>query len=314
MDRKINVFIGSSSESLAVADRIKEILEVESDIDCTIWKKGVFDYNTSFLTSLMEASYSFDFGIFIAAFDDKVTYRDDEFKKTRDNVIFEYGMFLGTLGHKRTLIIKDSDVELPTDLLGYHLPRFKESFDDSDWDTLLTEVKDYLRKEIKKSQIQILPSTALAIGYFKSFLGKVSKFIAESDLGDILNKNSVTHGKTKLRIVIPNTLSDNVGYKAKLYYQKNNFIPDEIGDPTRPFPIQFFKDTDELVIVDMPTTLNAIRPAVNMLVLDSGIGENNKKNRIERRELENFKRTLEYLVSQDDYARDVTEVIWQEDE
>lgn len=159
----------------------------------------------------------------------------------------------------------------------------------------------------------MLPSTSLAIGYFNSFIANVSRSIFEED-GCNLGKSNSFHENVKLRILIPKELSGDVGAKAQIYYRSQNFELDEIGNKKRPFSIRYFKSKidSELSIVDMPTTLNAIRPAINLLILDSGLGINPDKIKLESKELENFRRTLEYLVQQDDYAKDIVKIEWME--
>lgn len=312
MDRLINVFIGSSSESLSIAMKLKSLLENQEGISCTIWNDGIFEFNQTFLASLRISSYSFDFGIFVAGKDDIVKARGKKKLKARDNVMFEYGLFLGVMGNERTFLVQHEDVELPSDLLGYTTPRIKENFDESQWNELANNLAQALKNLFGKSHIQALPSTALAIGYYKSFLSSVSRHIIENSRHKILNENLAEYKTIKVEIIMPSELSDNIGSKARLYFEQNGFTSDKIGDGSRPFPIRFFVRDSDLVVVDMPTTLNAIRPAVNLLIPDNSLGNDDTKSRIERKELENFKKTLEYLISQDDYCKHIVSVIWQE--
>lgn len=310
MDRKINVFIGGSSESLDEARTLKESLESFGSVNCTIWNNGIFVFNKNFLDSLTHASYSFDFGILIATNDDIALMRNSLKDIPRDNVIFEYGLFLGSMGNSKTFLLQEKGVNLPSDLLGYTTPRFESNFTSDQWLELSRELHDKLLEEHSKSNIQVLPSTSLAIGYFDSFLKKICHYVMEKE-GPLLNKNQFNHSKIIIQIIIPEELSSDIGAKAKIYFQNRNFIADEIGVGGRPFPIRFFRKKDDLTILDIPTTLNAIRPSVDLLVSTNSIGPNNMKNQIERKELENFKRTLEYLISQDDYSNCLVEVLWE---
>lgn len=311
MDRIINIFIGGSKEGLKYAGIIKDKLEILGIFNCTIWSKDVFQFNQTFLGSLSKSSIIYDFGVFIASKDDFALVRDDIYDVPRDNVIFEYGLFLGAMGNNRTFLIQEDGCKLPTDLLGYTTPQFKSDFDDDKWTNLARSIADNMFVQFQKSEIQLLPSTALAIGYYNSFVSKISKWIFDQE-GCLLNKSQTHHKEVVVRILIPESLSDDISAKAQIYYKNNNYKIDEVGDPKRPFPIRFYKDEtkDFVNIVDIPTTLNAIRPAINLLVPDSGLGENPDKLRIERKELENFKRTLQYLVSQDDYAKNIVQIYW----
>jgi len=136
MDRAISVFIGGSSEGIKFADKVKESLDAGGKIQCTIWNKETFEYNETFLNSLTKASLVHDFGIFIASGDDLALIRDKIEDIPRDNVLFEYGLFLGAMGNNRTFLVQEEGCKLPTDLGGYTTPRFKRNFINDDWNTL----------------------------------------------------------------------------------------------------------------------------------------------------------------------------------
>ncbi|GAA5036731.1 hypothetical protein GCM10011506_29830 [Marivirga lumbricoides] len=310
MDNKISVFIGSSTESLKIAKIVKRLLEVGGGVECTIWNEGVFEYNKSFLESLSNVSYSYDFGIMIATKDDIALIRKSVKSIPRDNVIFEYGLFLGVMGNLRTFLLQEEGANLPTDLLGYTTPRFDSGFSEEKWEKLLSKIKQVIIEEYSKSIIKILPSTSLAIGYFNSFLKRVGRYVIETQ-GTLLNKNDCEHSNAKVQIIIPEELSSDIGEKAQIFYRSNGLVGDEIGQSNRPFPIWFHKKQDELIIIDMPTTLNSIRPSVELLIPTSSLGNNKIKYKVERKELENFKRTLEYLISIDDYSKACVEVVWE---
>ena len=115
--RKPRIFIASSVESLDVADAINVNLEHQAEV--TVWKNG-FKLSSTSIDSLVEKSTIMDFAIFIFTPDDLATIRDQSKYIVRDNVLFELGLFTGTLGKDRCFIVKPRDVELhfPTDLLG----------------------------------------------------------------------------------------------------------------------------------------------------------------------------------------------------
>ncbi|MGB6406240.1 MAG: nucleotide-binding protein, partial [Planococcus donghaensis] len=94
---------------------------MEHDVEATVWTQGIFDLSKSSIESLIDAMEETDFGLFVFAPDDITTIRSDEKKTIRDNVIFELGLFIGKLGRERAFIITpsgDSDIHMPTDLLG----------------------------------------------------------------------------------------------------------------------------------------------------------------------------------------------------
>lgn len=116
---KPRIFIGSSTEGLAVAQRIKTFFEPE--YDCYIWNDGIFQFNEGFLETLLKSASLFDFGFMIFAADDISRIRNQEYNTARDNVLFEYGLFLGRVGIDRAYIIKEDTVKIPSDILGVTL-------------------------------------------------------------------------------------------------------------------------------------------------------------------------------------------------
>jgi CRP/FNR family cyclic AMP-dependent transcriptional regulator len=119
------VFLGSSSESLALAEAFKAAVEKVAkrkkvDIGVTIWSTGVFGASSFPLADLEAQLGVSDFAVLIGAADDKVTSRKKRSDAPRDNVIFELGLFMGALTRGRTFLLVPRRVPLkiPSDLLG----------------------------------------------------------------------------------------------------------------------------------------------------------------------------------------------------
>lgn len=119
------LFIGSSSESLDVAYAAQENLE-----DCAqviVWTQGLFSLSKGILESLLDTLDESNFGLFVFAPNDLVNIRGQNMRTTRDNVIFELGLFIGRLGRQRTYMIAPKDVEdlrVPSDLLGINIAQY----------------------------------------------------------------------------------------------------------------------------------------------------------------------------------------------
>ena len=116
---KPSVFVGSSVESINIAYAVQE--ELTYDADITVWSQGIFKLSSTTLDDLLENLDKSDFAIFIFSPDDVVKIGGQEFLSTRDNVVFELGLFIGRLGKQRNFFVlpKDhNDFRLPTDLIG----------------------------------------------------------------------------------------------------------------------------------------------------------------------------------------------------
>ena len=120
MDKvKPAIFIGSSVEGLNTAYAIQE--ELEHDAEATIWSQGIFQPMGNVLDDLLTVLSKMDFGIFVFTPDDVLTIRQNQKLAVRDNVLFEFGLFIGRLGKERCFFIfprSAKDLHLPTDLLG----------------------------------------------------------------------------------------------------------------------------------------------------------------------------------------------------
>lgn len=116
---KPSIFIASSAEGIDIAYAIQEHLEYVAEP--TVWTQGVFKPSSFSLLDLVNAAPGFQFAVFVFSADDVVTIRNATTQSVRDNVVFEFGLFIGVLGLSRCFFIlpRQADpLHLPTDLLG----------------------------------------------------------------------------------------------------------------------------------------------------------------------------------------------------
>jgi predicted nucleotide-binding protein len=116
---KAKLFIGSSKEGLNIARKIKTALKYDGLVDT--WADGLFDRpGFAYIEVLESVLLKYDYGIFVFTPDDRVYSRGNISDMPRDNVIFEYGMFLGKHTRKKAFIIKprNKDIKIMTDVLG----------------------------------------------------------------------------------------------------------------------------------------------------------------------------------------------------
>ncbi|WP_411731505.1 TIR domain-containing protein [Paeniglutamicibacter sp.] len=116
--RKPYVFIGSSAEGLKIARSLQAELEETTNYLVERWDVDTFDPGSFTLESLVQTANKIDFAILVATGEDTVTSRGTEMAAVRDNIIFEFGLFLGALGRERVYYLSVDDAKLPSDLLG----------------------------------------------------------------------------------------------------------------------------------------------------------------------------------------------------
>lgn len=148
---KPRIFIGSSVESLEIAYSIQNNLDYDGEI--TVWSQGVFLLSSNALDDLIRASANFDFGIFVFSPEDIIRIREQQFLSTRDNVVFELGLFIGKLSKARTFIViprGHQDFHLPTDLAGVTPATFNPQRADENLQAALAPACNEIRKVIRK--------------------------------------------------------------------------------------------------------------------------------------------------------------------
>lgn len=150
MQKKPRIFIGSSVESLPIADAINTNLDHEFEV--TLWRNG-FDLSTNTVDSLLGKASSVEFAVFIFSPDDVSTIREQESKVVRDNIIFELGLFVGTIGKERCYIVKPRNTKLhfPTDLLGLTTADYEPNRSDQDLSSALNFACTQIKSAAKKN-------------------------------------------------------------------------------------------------------------------------------------------------------------------
>jgi hypothetical protein len=172
----LRVFIGSSSESLEELDRVASWIESFNytalpwnDLELFRPGKTVFD-------SLSNIARDVDAAIFIFSEDDKVWYRNDTSTQPRDNVLIEYGLFLGVLGTGRVIFCRKGNPRFATDLLGImHV-------DISNQSAAKIKIRNWLRSVEESMKISPYHSTLERLNSPFQALGKQTLFLKGTEL------------------------------------------------------------------------------------------------------------------------------------
>jgi 8-oxo-dGTP pyrophosphatase MutT (NUDIX family) len=155
MPLKLRIFIASSSKGKRYANAIQDNLQPA--VECVVWDQGEFKFTSSTLENLIAGIEGYDAAIFVLAPDDKLTPSDKNEKigtsktASRDNVVFELGLFIGRLGRIRTFIVlpeQMAELQLPTDLLGTVVGSFDASRGDSNWKASLAPVCAAIQEQV----------------------------------------------------------------------------------------------------------------------------------------------------------------------
>lgn len=117
MNKKNTIFIASSTEAIQYAEAVN--IKLESIANIKQWDNA-FDLSTLTISSLINKTKECDFAVFIFYNDDELLMRNESYNSVRDNVLFELGLFIGSLGLERCFILipkqKEKNFRIPTDL------------------------------------------------------------------------------------------------------------------------------------------------------------------------------------------------------
>jgi predicted nucleotide-binding protein len=123
---KPRIFLGSSGKQKKLLQALERGLEDIAQVEP--WTTS-FNPGTTTLERLLELTREVDFAAFVFAQDDWTTQSpkvtESAQASPRDNVVFEAGLFGGTLGMRRTIILHANGAKLPTDLLGLTSVRYE---------------------------------------------------------------------------------------------------------------------------------------------------------------------------------------------
>jgi hypothetical protein len=316
MGVKHSVFISSSSEGLEVAKAVKSQLE-DPDLDVTIWNEReggqkVFQLNQSALDSLLRAASMYDFAVLILTLDDLQKSRQKNYKVPRDNVIFELGLFFGRLGPRHAFILCEEGAKVLSDFKGITISKFTKPLIEKDLNIAITsacnEIRDAIKEHREYSELGVLPSTALAIGYYENFISKIHEALLSYDYvikdGGIVKIDGTQMDQRPDSFVFTIVIPDSINFFEEgsltdtVKTKKLNEIQVHTGTRDFSFYVKGEINTKEKVLrlYDFPTTLLSSRKSVELLLSEPFIGLSKDQEKLESREIQNFRMTLENLI------------------
>jgi hypothetical protein len=157
---KPRIFLGSSGKQeqllQALTGGLEEVAQVEP------WTTS-FNPGTTTLERLLELTREVDFAAFVFAQDDWTTTSpptpaaaasESGQASPRDNVVFEAGLFGGTLGMRRTFILHANGAKLPTDLLGLTSVRYDDATAAAEVEAVCQKLRKAIEDEGRLARIE----------------------------------------------------------------------------------------------------------------------------------------------------------------
>lgn len=306
--RKPTLFIASSKESLPVAEAAKTWFEAKG-LEVTIWSENVFKANRNYLETLLNRSMFYDYLVAVFSADDEALIREKYHQVTRDNVIFEFGLFLGRLGINRTFMLLEDGVSLFSDWDGIKPAKFQRR------DNMVSavggacqQIMEEMGVAMKLKHFSMLPSTSLAVGYYFNFLNRVYEAFERSDTFTVSERNDkgdyidiatypIKDRYPVIEVRMPSNLAE-LGHDV-IKKRTQGFKQVRVNAMTRTFPFYIEAElggTGLPRLFDMPTTLFASYKTIHEIFSAEFLARENNLVHIMDKEIENFERTLRLLI------------------
>jgi hypothetical protein len=153
---KPRIFLGSSGKQEKLLQALTRGLEDIAQVEP--WTTS-FNPGTTTLERLLELAQEVDFAAFVFANDDWTSTTPGASAGSgqaspRDNVVFEAGLFGGTLGMRRTFILHASGAKLPSDLLGLTCVRYEEATTASEVKAVIQKLRKAIESEGRVASIE----------------------------------------------------------------------------------------------------------------------------------------------------------------
>lgn len=144
-NEKKKIFLGSSSEARETMYDIAALIGSVEGFQTITWdstRNGVFVAGDTTMESLIDIAGKVNGAVFIFNNDDETWFRSEKnVKTTRDNVLFEYGLFVGKLDAKKVTFACKNKPHIATDLLGTNYLNA-----DADESVLRHQIMDWLKR------------------------------------------------------------------------------------------------------------------------------------------------------------------------
>src|SRR5438876_3190327 len=156
---KPRIFLGSSGKQEKLLQALTRGLEDVARVEP--WTTS-FNPGTTTLERLLELAHEVDFAAFVFARDDWTTSNSTSASpptesgqaSPRDNVVFEAGLFGGTLGMRRTFILHANGSKLPSDLIGLTCVRYGEATSAAEMRVVNQKLRKAIESEGRVARIE----------------------------------------------------------------------------------------------------------------------------------------------------------------
>jgi hypothetical protein len=302
---KASIFIGFTRATQGLAQALKR--EMDSHYSVRLEDEALEAMTPTAFTALGQTAPWFDFAVlvvndwsFIAS-----SEQSSNAQLGRSGIVI--GLFLGALGAERVFLVVGQGSPEPdeneTDLLGATVIRISRDFYSATESERAREamhrLSDMIVERSRRLRLQMLPSTALAQGYFENFVlpvGQILVMLSSVTLNEA--QVDICRGTFCLKIVLPRTLAEASREAATWFFHERGLQSVTLESESRvyPFTIGFKLEKSQPTFYDYPTTLYASHEVIRMVLPGNSVAVADQYSLIEEREISNFMRTLSMLL------------------
>ncbi|MCC6282477.1 MAG: nucleotide-binding protein [Saprospiraceae bacterium] len=307
------ILIFSAEEGKGIANAIQGVLE--GDIQVVIWDDAMLAENPKgYLGSLLLHVPEFGFAIIVLTPADCNIKRQSLGASTREDLVFEIGLALGLLGSDRILVAGEALSKDTNNLKGIKNVVFETAVNHENYfnniHNACNQIRNYIKQQENKQDLKLLPSFALAVGYFQNFILRICKPLnyAEKIKINIDNKEAFLEDFSfRLTILIPhysefhNTDNLRIFEKKQKFHKVTIFADNETFYNIKVKDTSFLLGEKDIQLYDIPNNLTTSGQAINFFLQRKPDATPDKQNLLLQSEVEYFGQTLQYLLALDEY-------------
>ena len=311
MQPKILIF--SAEEGKPIANALKGVLK--SDVEVIVWDDTLLSENPKgYIDAMLLSIPEFSFAIIVLTPVDSHIKRQSLGVAAREDLIFEIGVSLGLLGSARILVAGDTLTGNMAALKGIKTFVFDTTSSDENYfdniHTACSQIRDYIKQQERRQELKLLPSFALAVGYFQNFILRICKPLNYADKIriNIEGKDvSVEDPSFRLTILVPSYSeflnSDNLRIfeKEQKFHKVTLFVETETFSNIKVKDTSFLLGNKDIHLYDIPNNLTTSGLAINFYLQRKSDATPDQQSLLLKSEVDYFRQTLLYLLGLDEY-------------
>jgi hypothetical protein len=204
----MKIFIGSSTPGKSYARQISFIIRKENCQTLDWWDNDEFKRNHTIIENILDGIESCDAGIFLFTEDDIMVSPDkNQIFAPRDNVLFEYGMFVGRHGRSSCAIAKKGNPKLPSDLGGVDYISIEEGedFQKNNEEKIVNWITALKKNEVSESNRKVKASLQKIADRYTDLKAKIRWIIESMD-----GRASVEYNERKVMVAMQGYLENGI--------------------------------------------------------------------------------------------------------